>query len=114
MPQFKPTYISIPKEIKEKPEKFGLQQDYWPPDRPSLAEVESCNQIASQPNTTAMLDDEQFRRYKEAVIIIERFKDDIWPLFDDFETSAQRAKANEEAVAMQTKKDVEIMEAKIK
>lgn len=77
MPQFFPTYISVPKEIKENPEKFGLQQDYWPPEKPSLAEVESCNQIASQISrvpTSVMLDDEQFERYNKAVKIIKTFK----------------------------------------
>jgi len=79
MPQFTPIYISIPKEIKENPEKFGLQQDYWPPDKPSLAEVESCNQIASQISsvpTSVMLDDEQFKRYNDAIMIIKKFKNE--------------------------------------
>jgi len=76
MPQFTPTYISIPKEIKENPEKFGLQQDYWPPEKPSLAEVESCNQISLQANTAAMLTDEQWERYNDAIMIIKRFKNE--------------------------------------
>ncbi|MBA7668156.1 hypothetical protein ES703_76262 [subsurface metagenome] len=74
MPQFSPTYISIPKEIKENPEKFGLQQDYWPPKRPSLAEVENCNRISRMARTTAMLTDEQWKSYTEAVEIIKRFE----------------------------------------
>lgn len=114
MPQFKPTFVAIPKEIKTDPERFGLQKDFWPPKRPSLAEVESCNQIALQENTTAMLTDEQFDRYTKAVNIIEVFKCIVRPLSDDLETSAQRAKANEEADALQTKSDIEIMETKIK
>ncbi len=71
MPQFIPSYVSIPKEIKKNPEKFGLQQDYWPSEKPSLSEVESCNQIASTisngPPTGVMLDDEQFKRYNDAI-----------------------------------------------
>lgn len=76
MPQFTPIYISIPKEIKKNPEKFGLQQDFWPPEKPSLAEVESCNQISLQANTTVMLTDEQWKSYTEAVEIIKRFENE--------------------------------------
>jgi len=77
MPQFKPNYISIPKEIEANPEKFGLQKDFWPPKKPSLAEVESCNQIALQQNTTAALTDEQWESYWEAVKIIKRFEHEL-------------------------------------
>lgn len=74
MPQFTPSYICIPKEIKADPGKFGLQQDFWPPKKPSLAEVESCNQISLRAMTTAMLTDEQWESYTKAVAIIRRFE----------------------------------------
>jgi len=74
MPQFTPIYISIPKEIKENPEKFGLQQDYWPPEKPCLMQVEMCNETSLRANTTIMLDSEQWKNYTEAVAIIKRFE----------------------------------------
>ncbi len=110
MPQFKPTFICIPKEIKADPEKFGLHQNYWPAaDYPSLDEVESCNQIALQENATAMLDDKQWERYTKAVAIILGFQ----RLLEQEEHSASPLQ-REEAYAKQTKNDIEVMEAKIK
>lgn len=76
MPQFTPTYISIPLEIKKNPEKFGLQQDYWPPEKPCLMQVELCNEISLQANQTIMLDSEQWKNYTGAIAIIKRFKEE--------------------------------------
>lgn len=76
MPQFFPNYVSIPKEIKNNPEKFGLQQDYWPPEKPCLMQVEWCNNTSLQANTTVMLTDEQWKNYTDAVAIIKRFKNE--------------------------------------
>ena len=73
MPQYKPTYICIPRDIKADPERFGLHQNYWPAaNYPSLDVVESCNQIAllKEGNVEATLTDEQYERYTKAVAII--------------------------------------------
>jgi len=76
MPQFTPTYISIPLEIKKNPEKFGLQQDYGSSKKPCLWQVEWCNNASLQANMNIILDDEQWKNYTEAVEIIKRFKDE--------------------------------------
>ncbi len=71
MPQFKPSYIAIPKEVKADPERFGLHQHSWPAAKyPSLDEIESCNQIALQENAEAMLTKKQYERYLAALAII--------------------------------------------
>ncbi len=77
MPQFKPTYINIPKEIRENPEKFGLQQHYSLSGKPDLNQVEWLNQIAVKANEDAMLTDEQWENYWEAVKIIKSFEHEL-------------------------------------
>jgi len=52
MPQFKPDFIKIPKEIRENPGKFSLTEE-------ELFEVEGCNSVAQTPRMNAMLTDEQ-------------------------------------------------------
>jgi len=101
MPQFKPTYVNIPEEIRDDPEKFGLQKEYWPPKRPSLAEVESCNQIALQQNTTAALTDEQWDSYWKAVEIIKRFEHELM-----FKKMVKSEKKGETMEIILTKNDV--------
>lgn len=101
MPQFKPTYVNIPEEIKDDPEKFGLQKEYWPPDKPSLMEVESCNQIALQQNTTAALTDEQWESYWKAVEIIKRFEHELI-----FKRMIKSEKKREKMEIILTKNDV--------
>ncbi|MBA7700060.1 hypothetical protein ES703_108766 [subsurface metagenome] len=63
MPQFKPDFIKIPKEIKKNPEKFDLTER-------ELSEVEGCNSVAQAPRTNAMLTDEQWEDYWKAVKVI--------------------------------------------
>ncbi len=64
MPQFKPDFIKIPKEIIENPSKFGLTER-------ELSEVEGCNSVAQAPRTNAMLTDEQWEDYWKAVKVIK-------------------------------------------
>ena len=64
MPQFKPDFIKIPKEIKKNFEKFGLTKR-------ELSEVESCNSIAKAPRMNVMLTDEQWEDYWKAVKVIK-------------------------------------------
>lgn len=64
MPQFKPDFVRIPREIKENPEKFGLTER-------ELSEVENCNSVAEVSKMNAMLTDEQWEDYWKAVKVIK-------------------------------------------